>query len=135
MVYSYKDAIQFSLPDQLPPKKEFKEGIRRAPDRGFELTEEQTKIAIKNALRYIPAHLHEEIAPEFMEELRTMGRIYGYRFRPDRHLRGSPIDEYKGRIVEARAFQVMIDNNLDFDGISKLDAVHPDQNVLGRDAR
>ncbi len=115
MYYGYKDAIQFSLPDQLPPKKAFKEGVRRAPGRGFDLTEEQTKIALKNALRYIPPHLHEEIAPEFMEELRTMGRIYGYRFRPEGHLKGKPIDEYKGRTVEARAFQVMIDNNLDFD--------------------
>jgi len=115
MYYGYKDAIQFSLPDQLPPKRAFKEGIRRAPGRGFDLTEEQTKIALKNALRYIPPHLHEEIASEFLEELRTLGRIYGYRFRPEGHLKGKPIDQYKGRTIEARAFQVMIDNNLDFD--------------------
>ena len=67
----YKDAIRITLPDQLPPVKEFRPGIRRAPDRGFHLTEEQTKVALKNALRYIPPHLHGEIAPEFLEELRT----------------------------------------------------------------
>ncbi|MCP5050754.1 MAG: urocanate hydratase, partial [bacterium] len=111
----YKDAVQFTLPDQLPPKKEFLKGIRRAPDRGFNLTPQQTKIALKNALRYIPSHLHPEIAPEFMEELLTMGRIYGYRYRPDRPLKGKPIHEYDGKIIEAKAFQVMIDNNLDFD--------------------
>lgn len=110
-----KDAMQFSLADELPPKKTFAEGIRRAPDRGLKLTKNQIKIALKNALRYIPAHLHKEIAPEFLEELRTMGRIYGYRYRPEGKLKGKPIDEYKGKITEAKAFQVMIDNNLDFD--------------------
>ncbi|MCP4150928.1 MAG: urocanate hydratase, partial [bacterium] len=109
------DAIKISLPDELPPRKEFQAGIRRAPDRGFDLTEEQAKVALRNALRYIPSHLHEEIAPEFMEELRTMGRIYGYRFRPAGQLKGKSIDEYRGKIVEAKGFQVMIDNNLDFD--------------------
>ncbi len=111
----YKDAIRFTLPGELPPVKEFQPGIRRAPDRGFHLTEEQTKVALKNALRYIPPQLHEEIAPEFLEELRTMGRIYGYRYRPETPLKGKPVEEYKGKTAEGRAFQVMIDNNLDFD--------------------
>ena len=115
MDYKYKDAISFSLPDQLPPKKEFVKGIRRAPDRGFNLGREQAAVALKNALRYVPPHLHKEVAPEFMEELYSMGRIYGYRYRPEGHIKGKPIHEYKGKIAEARAFQVMIDNNLDFD--------------------
>lgn len=115
MNINYKDAIQFSLPDQLPPKKEFVEGIRRAPHRGFKLSEEQAMTALKNALRYIPPHLHQEIAAELMEELYTRGRIYGYRYRPEGNLKAKPVDEYKGKIIEARAFQVMIDNNLDFD--------------------
>ena len=115
MNVNYKDAIQFSLPDQLPPKKEFVEGIRRAPHRGFKLSKEQAMTALKNALRYIPPHLHREIAAELMEELYTRGRIYGYRYRPEGNLKAKPVDEYKGKIIEARAFQVMIDNNLDFD--------------------
>lgn len=110
-----KDAIQFTLPDELPAKKDFAEGIRRAPDRGFKLTKNQAKVALKNALRYIPRHLHQEIAPEFMEELLTRGRIYGYRYRPEGNLKGKPISQYKGKTTEAKAFQVMIDNNLDFD--------------------
>ncbi|MDQ1354390.1 MAG: urocanate hydratase [Acidobacteriota bacterium] len=115
MNLNYKDAIHFTLPDALLSKKTFKEGIRRAPDRGFDLNPEQTKVALKNALRYIPTHLHQEIAPEFLEELRTMGRIYGYRFRPEGHIKGKPLGEYKGKTIEGRAFQVMIENNLDFD--------------------
>lgn len=106
--------IKLEFPNGLPQPKTFKEGIRRAPDRGFRLTQEQTEIALKNALRYIPEEYHEELIPEFLEELTTRGRIYGYRFRPEGNLHGKPIDEYKGKCVEGKAFQVMIDNNLDF---------------------
>lgn len=106
--------IKLEFPNGLPQPKPFKEGIRRAPDRGFHLTQEQTEIALKNALRYIPEEYHEELIPEFLEELTTRGRIYGYRFRPEGNLHGKPIDEYKGKCVEGKAFQVMIDNNLDF---------------------
>jgi len=101
--------------DRLPPDPVFKPGIRRAPRREAGLSKAQEALALKNALRYIPERWHEALAPEFAEELRTRGRIYGYRFRPEGALRGRPIDEYKGKTVEGRAFQVMIDNNLDFD--------------------
>jgi urocanate hydratase len=115
MTKTAKSFQKLSLPGQLPDKKEFVAGIRRAPDRGFFLTAAQTKIALKNALRYIPAALHKEIAPEFLDELLRRGRIYGYRFRPEGSLKARPVDDYLGKILEARAFQVMIDNNLDFD--------------------
>ncbi|WP_374042606.1 urocanate hydratase [uncultured Peptoniphilus sp.] len=101
--------------DVLPEKKSFESGIRRAPDRGFRLTKDQTKIALRNALRYIPEEYHEELIPEFLDELKTRGRIYGYRFRPEGRIFGKPIDEYKGNCLEGKAFQVMIDNNLDFE--------------------
>ncbi len=110
-----KISRQFTLPDRLPSQKTFVDGIRRAPDRGFNLTPEQTRVALRNALRYIPTHLHEEIAPEFLDELRNRGRIYGYRYRPQGHIKALPVNEYPGRIIEAKAFQVMIDNNLDFE--------------------
>ena len=101
--------------DFLPEKKSFEPGIRRAPDRGFRLTKDQTKIALRNALRYIPEEYHEELIPEFLEELTSRGRIYGYRFRPQGRIWGKAIDEYKGNCLEGKAFQVMIDNNLDFE--------------------
>ena len=104
-----------TLPGVLPPYPSFVEGIRRAPDRGYTLTPEQTVTALKNALRYIPKELHEQLAPEFLEELKTRGRIYGYRYRPQGDLKATPIDQYKGKCVEGKAFQVMIDNNLCFD--------------------
>lgn len=101
--------------DELPKMPKFEEGIRRAPDRGFHLTQAQTEIALKNALRYIPEKFHEELMPEFLNELMTRGRIYGYRFRPEGRIYGKPIDQYKGKCTEGKAFQVMIDNNLDFE--------------------
>ncbi len=108
-------AMTIKLDNQLPKLPKFVEGIRRAPDRGFRLTKAQTEVALKNALRYVPEELHEVLAPEFLEELLSMGRIYGYRFRPEGNIKAKPIHEYKGRCIEGKAFQVMIDNNLDFD--------------------
>ncbi len=99
----------------LPDKTEFIEGIRRAPKREFSLSEKETELALKNALRYIPKEWQNELAPEFLEELLTMGKIYGYRFRPKGRIFGKPIDEYKANTIEGKAFQVMIDNNLDFE--------------------
>jgi urocanate hydratase len=101
--------------EDLPPKPQFAASIRRAPSRQFTLNPEDTRLALKNALRYVPERWHRQLAPEFLEELLTRGRVYGYRFRPEGHIKGRPIDEYRGRCIEGRAFQVMIDNNLDFD--------------------
>ncbi len=109
------DAMTVKLDLGYPEMLEFQEGIRRAPDRGFRLTKAQTKIALKNALRYVPEELHEKLAPEFMEELKTYGRVYAYRYRPEGRIYGKPIDEYKGNCLAGKAFQVMIDNNLDFE--------------------
>ncbi|QDR79973.1 urocanate hydratase [Sporomusa termitida] len=106
-------AMTVKLDNVLPALPVFEPGIRRAPNRGFRLTREQTKVALKNALRYVPEELHAVLAPEFMEELRTLGRIYAYRYMPQEKIAGKPIDAYTGNCVEGKAFQVMIDNNLD----------------------
>ncbi len=108
-------AMTVKLDNKLPDMPKFIEGIRRAPNRGFKLTPAQTEVALKNALRYIPQELHETLAPEFLEELMTLGRVYGYRFRPVGDLKAKAIDEYNGNCIEGKAFQVMIDNNLSFD--------------------
>lgn len=109
------EAMTIKLDAALPEYPAFEEGKRRAPDRGFRLTPAQTKLALKNALRYVPEELHETLAPEFMEELKNYGRIYAYRYRPVGRIYGKPIEEYKGNCIEGKAFQVMIDNNLDFE--------------------
>jgi len=109
------NAMQVRLDDKLPPMPEFLPDIRRAPDRGFSLTQSQTETALKNALRYIPENLHKVLAPEFMAELAKFGRIYAYRYRPAGRIYGRDIDSYQGNCLEGKAFQVMIDNNVDFE--------------------
>lgn len=108
-------ADQLNLFQELPEYLPFEAGIRRAPRRDSILSAEDKKLAVKNALRYIPNQHHTQMAAEFSEELTIHGRIYGYRFRPAGPIRGKSIDDYKGSCIEGKAFQVMIDNNLDFD--------------------
>jgi urocanate hydratase len=110
-----KETRTIRLGGELPDIPTFDAGKRRAPDRGFRLTPAQTRQALKNALRYVPESLHETLAPEFLHELKTRGRIYAYRYRPQGRIYGKPIDQYKGNCLAGRALQVMIDNNLDFD--------------------
>ena len=107
--------MRIVLDGELPPKQDFLQGIRRAPDRGFRLSRSQAEVALRNALRYVPKRHHATLIPEFLEELRTRGRIYGYRFRPQATFKARPIEEYKGRCLAGKAFQLMIDNNLDFE--------------------
>lgn len=109
------NCVKLSFPKGLPPKPEFDPKYRRAPKRSAKLSLSEKKLALKNALRYIPEEFHKEMAPEFLKELEEKGRIYGYRFRPQGAIKAKPVDEYEGRILEAKAFQLMIDNNLDFD--------------------
>lgn len=115
MSYKPEEAMMIKLDYELPEYPAFEEGIRRAPRRESHLSKSDKALAIKNALRYIHPDHHQQMAKEFAQELEEHGRIYGYRFRPAGKLHGKPIDEYKGNCIEGKAFQVMIDNNLDFD--------------------
>lgn len=109
------DAMTVKLDYELPEHPKFEPGLRRAPRRESSLSDADKVLAIRNALRYIHPDHHAVMAEEFARELKEHGRIYGYRFRPAGRIYGRPIDEYKSRCTEAKAFQVMIDNNLDFD--------------------
>ncbi len=109
------EAMTIKLGNDYPDYPQFNEGIRRAPDRGFRLTKEQTKIALKNVLRYVPEELHQPLPPNFWKSSATRGRIYAYRYRPEGRIYGKPISEYSGKCIEGKAFQVMIENNLDFE--------------------
>ena len=115
MNQAIQQAMTIRLDYELPEYPAFVPGCRRAPRRESHLTEADKALAIRNALRYIHPDHRAQMAKEFAQELDEHGRIYGYRFRPEGRLFGRPIDEYRGNCIEARAFQVMIDNNLDFD--------------------
>ena len=110
-----EEAMVIRLDYELPAYPAMSDKYRRAPRREAKLSENDKVLAIRNALRYIHPDHHEQMAEEFAQELEERGRIYGYRFRPEGELHGRPIDEYKGRCIEGKAIQVMIDNNLDFD--------------------
>lgn len=108
-------AMEIKLSNVLPEMPKFIEGIRRAPDRGFRLSQNQTVVALKNALRYVPEGLHEKLAPEFLHEMITRGRVYGYRYRPPGNIKAKSVHDYNGRCLAGKAIQFMIDNNLDFE--------------------
>ena len=114
-IFDVDKAMTVKLDYDLPEYPTFEDGIRRAPRRESHLTQADKELAIKNALRYIHPDHHAQMAKEFAAELEEHGRIYGYRFRPQGKLTGKPISEYKGNCTEGKAFQVMIENNLDFD--------------------
>ena len=108
---------KFLLSNQLPEKTKFLESVRRAPSRSYNLSSEETKLSLKNALRYIPKILHEELLLEFKDELLQYGRVYGYRYRPgngENNIKARPIKDYDG-ILEAKAIQLMMDNNVSFE--------------------
>ena len=97
----------------MPEAKPYDKEINHAPRRKDILTPEEKVLALKNALRYFPKELHEALAPEFAEELKTYGRIYMYRYRPSYKIYARPIDEYPAQSRQAAAIMAMIQNNLD----------------------
>ena len=105
--------IRRGIPEELPELQAYDNEINHAPKRKDILTPEQKKLALRNALRYFPKHLHAALAPEFAEELKKYGRIYMYRYRPTYEMYARPIDEYPARSRQAAAIMLMIQNNLD----------------------
>ncbi len=109
----FRTAILEGIPEELPEPKPYDESINHAPKRKDILTDKEKALALKNALRYFPARHHTVLAKEFAQELRTYGRIYMYRFRPDYPMYARHIDEYPARSRQAAAIMAMIQNNLD----------------------
>lgn len=112
--------IRAGIPDTLPEVQAYDPNINHAPKRKEILTDEEKKLALRNALRYFPKKFHATLAPEFAKELETYGRIYMYRFRPTYEMYARPIDEYPHNSQQAAAIMMMIQNNLD-----KAVAQHP----------
>jgi urocanate hydratase len=110
---NFQDQIRHGIPSILPAKKERTPGISHAPKRKDILSSEEKKLALVNALRYFPKDWHEELAGEFLAELKEYGRIYMYRFIPDYKIFARPIDEYPANSKQAAAIMLMIQNNLD----------------------
>ena len=90
----FRKDIAAGIPDVLPQPKAYEPEINHAPKRKEILTAEEKELALRNALRYFPKKHHAELAPEFAEELRTYGRIYMYRLRPDYEMKARNINDY-----------------------------------------
>ncbi len=110
---NFKESIQQGIPSILPPKRDYPQGVNRAPKRKDILSVEEKKLAIRNALRYFPKKWHKELANEFAEELNEYGRIYMLRFKPNYKFYARPIEEYPAKSKQAAAIMHMIQNNLD----------------------
>ncbi len=111
---NFKEQIKQGIPTELPNPKPYNPNINHAPKRKDILSEEEKKLALRNALRYFEAKDHATLLPEFLNELETYGRIYMYRLRPDYKMYARPVSEYPGKCEQAKAIQLMIQNNLDY---------------------
>jgi urocanate hydratase len=111
---TFQEQILQGIPTVLPTPKPYEPAINHAPKRKEILTEEEKKLALKNALRYFDSKYHAELIPEFKTELETYGRIYMYRLRPEYKMYARPISEYPGKCEQAKAIMLMIQNNLDY---------------------
>ena len=111
---TFQEQIAQGIPSVLPNPKPYEAEINHAPKRKEILSEEEKKLALKNALRYFEPHHHATLLSEFKEELEQYGRIYMYRFRPDYKMYARPISEYPGKCEQAKAIMLMIQNNLDY---------------------
>lgn len=105
--------IRAGISNTLPDPQPYDHTVNHAPKRKDILTPEEKKLALRNALRYFPKKFHATLAPEFLDELKTYGRIYMYRFRPTYDMHARPIDEYPHKCKQAAAIMMMIQNNLD----------------------
>ncbi|MCK4676960.1 MAG: urocanate hydratase [Bacteroidales bacterium] len=109
----FQKAISLGIPDQLPEPQPFNPDINHAPVRKDILSNEEKKLALRNALRYFDEKHHEALASEFAQELKNFGRIYMYRFRPAYKITARSIYDFPHRSKQAAAIMLMISNNLD----------------------
>lgn len=111
---SFKEQILAGIPTELPPAAGPRDNnVSHAPKRKEILSAAETKLALRNALRYFPAEWHAELGAEFLAELKEYGRIYMYRFRPTYEMYARPIDAYPAQSSAAAAIMLMVQNNLD----------------------
>jgi urocanate hydratase len=110
----FQQHILNGIPTELPQPKTYENTINHAPKRKDILNAEEKKLAIQNALRYFEPKHHPVLAKEFAEELKTYGRIYMYRFRPDYKIFARPINDYPHKSIQAAAIMHMLSNNLDY---------------------
>jgi len=118
----FRAAVLEGIPEGLPEPKPYDPALNHAPRRKDILSAEEKKLAVRNALRYIPRKHHLVMAGELAGELKRFGRIYMYRYRPDYPITARSIDQFPHRSRHAAAIMLMLSNNLDH-----AVAQHPDE--------
>ena len=115
---SWQDALRTSIlegiPSEVPPPQILDAAVDHAPARPIDLSPSERRLALENALRYLPETHHDEVAGEFLEELEHYGRIVMHRYRPTAvPMKAYPIDAYPANSRQAASIMLMIMNNLD----------------------
>ncbi len=106
--------IGLGIPTELPNHPGISDEVDHAPARRQILSNKEKKLALRNALRYFPEDLHDELAKEFVDELETYGRIWMMRYRPTEYtIHAYPLDAYPTKSQQAASIMLMIHNNLD----------------------
>ena len=119
---AFKAAVAEGIPVSLPPEQPYDPSLNHAPKRRGILNREEKKLALRNALRYIPAEHHPILSKEFVAELEAYGRIYMYRYKPAYMISARTLDAFPHRSIQAAAIMLMLSNNLDH-----AVAQHPDE--------
>lgn len=102
------------IPQSLPSKQDLDGSVDHAPARRQILTPKEKRLALKNAMRYIPVEHHEIMLKECLDELNSFGRIIMRRYKPSEYeIKAYPIQAYPAQSMHAAAIMLMIHNNLD----------------------
>ena len=109
-----RQCLKEGIPTDLPPHPGFDNSVDHAPNRRQILTNQEKKLALKNALRYFDVKFHPTLITEFLNELESFGRITMQRFRPTEYnMKAYPINAYPANSQQAASVMLMIMNNLD----------------------
>ena len=92
------------IPEVLPPHPGLDVDVDHAPIRKQTLSSSEERLALQNALRYFDSKHHSVLAEEFLNELRTYGRIYMHRLRPVNNIHARPIQEYPAQSIQAAGY-------------------------------
>jgi urocanate hydratase len=109
-----RTSILEGIPTDVPSPLKLDVGVDHAPDRPIALSSRQRRLALENALRYLPASHHEHVVEEFLAELDRYGRIIMHRYRPTAvPMKAYPLEFYPAETPQAASIMLMIMNNLD----------------------
>ena len=98
---AFKAAILEGIPEDLPEQRPYDPDLNHAPKRKDILSSEEKRLAIRNALRYIPREHHARLAGEFAQELEQYGRIYMYRYKPEYPISAHSLEAFPYQCTQA----------------------------------